>query len=279
MSVIFYKNDKRYKRFPCGVRKMCQVETCPRTASGDFCIKHKPVVINPDQRQCHRCYKVKIDTEFIVDDTEYTHCTYCREIIRLGSLRRHQKRREYLLQLKLDKGGQCVDCHTIDLEILEFDHVYGDKIAPVRRISNFEGMKVEADKTELRCVNCHMKKIENISERIEITEDNERIQYSRAYRERNRDYVDEIKMKSGGCEECGWFDEKYLQVLHFDHVNGSTKDHNISDLVRHGRALDIIMDEIKKCRVLCANCHRKRTLRQFDYPIVGMIEQLNEINV
>ena len=87
-------------------------------------------------------------------------------------------------------------------------------------------------------------------------------------------------MKSGGCEECGWFDEKYLQVLHFDHVNGSTKDHNISDLVRHGRALDIIMDEIKKCRLICGNCHRKRTLRQFDYPIVGMIERLNEeVNV
>ena len=56
-----------------------------------------------------------------------------------------------------------------------------------------------------------------------------------------------------GCKECG---EKNWRCLDFHHVDEKTKEYNI------GRMLDFSMrkikKEIRKCIVLCANCHRKK---------------------
>lgn len=56
------------------------------------------------------------------------------------------------------------------------------------------------------------------------------------------------------CSECG---ESDPQVLEFDHLSGKTKD--ISVMVAQGYSLDAIRKEIAKCRVLCANCHRRHS--------------------
>ena len=44
--------------------------------------------------------------------------------------------------------------------------------------------------------------------------------------------------------------------LEFHHKDPKTKKYNISRLVSTGRAKSLIIDEIKKCRILCRNCHR-----------------------
>ena len=134
----------------------------------------------------------------------------------------------------------------------------------------------EAKKCLLKCSNCHSIKTKATVERDHIDEDNTKIsvQYSRQDRERAREFVKNIKLNSDGCEECGWFDENNLQVLHFDHIDEKTKEHNISRLVSTGRSLDLIQSEIDKTRLLCANCHRKRTLRQFNYPILELIKNI-----
>ena len=54
------------------------------------------------------------------------------------------------------------------------------------------------------------------------------------------------------CEQCGWNDSRALE---FHHHNDDKKE-NISRLVAHGYSWDTIEEEIKKCQVLCANCHR-----------------------
>lgn len=56
------------------------------------------------------------------------------------------------------------------------------------------------------------------------------------------------------CVDCGEADPI---VLEFDHVRGE-KASNISDLVVSG-GLRKLMDEIAKCDVRCANCHRRAT--------------------
>jgi hypothetical protein len=273
---IFYKDGNRYKKFPSGVRKMCKLDDCPFTSSGEYCKKHKPVDLKEGEKKCTRCWKVKPAEQFQRDDVIYTKCKYCLEVQRLSSLRRHQKRREFLLDLKIEKGGSCVDCGSTDLEILEFDHVIGEKIKCVRRIYNYQGMVEEANKTVMRCVNCHMKKLPIVipEERGEASNKNQ--VFSRKYSDIARAYVNKVKNDSGGCSECGWFDVNFLQVLHFDHLDLNTKSDNVCRLVQTGRSIDIIKTEIAKCRVLCANCHRKFTLRQFNYPIVDMIKNLLE---
>lgn len=47
-------------------------------------------------------------------------------------------------------------------------------------------------------------------------------------------------------------------VLDFDHVRGK-KLGNIATLINECKAIQVIKDEIDKCEVVCANCHRRRT--------------------
>ncbi len=74
------------------------------------------------------------------------------------------------------------------------------------------------------------------------------------YRARNREYV-ESYLRAHPCVDCGIAE---IVVLEFDHVRGS-KVNNISCLVRDGARMEKLQEEIAKCVVRCANCHRRRT--------------------
>lgn len=64
-----------------------------------------------------------------------------------------------------------------------------------------------------------------------------------------------LKRFATGCSDC---DERDIKVLEFDHVKG-TKAGNIATLMRSG-SLRRLMIELDKCEVVCANCHRRRTI-------------------
>jgi hypothetical protein len=82
------------------------------------------------------------------------------------------------------------------------------------------------------------------------------------------------------CVDCG---ESDPVVLDFDHVDASSKSSNIADKVADGCSWRTIEAEIAKCAVRCANCHRRRTARQFGWyrlrlaqvpaPVAQRIEQ------
>lgn len=52
-------------------------------------------------------------------------------------------------------------------------------------------------------------------------------------------------------------------VLQFDHL--SNKKYSISYMLVRGHTLESIKEEIKKCQVLCANCHHKKTAKDFNW--------------
>ncbi len=52
------------------------------------------------------------------------------------------------------------------------------------------------------------------------------------------------------CMECGY--SRYIGALDFHHLDAASKDNNVLKL---GREKSI--QEAKKCRLLCANCHRE----------------------
>lgn len=64
------------------------------------------------------------------------------------------------------------------------------------------------------------------------------------------------------CVICG---ESDIRVLDFDHIEPSTKAIGISKAITNGMAWEIILEEINKCRILCANCHRKHTAIQSNW--------------
>lgn len=81
-----------------------------------------------------------------------------------------------------------------------------------------------------------------------------------------RAIVDTIKLTMG-CELCGY--NKCARVLQFDHIEplhkyrtANDKVVHLSDMVTKRYALITILNEISKCRVLCANCHLEYTYNE-----------------
>ncbi len=68
---------------------------------------------------------------------------------------------------------------------------------------------------------------------------------------RIRDYLNDFK-KQSKCMECG-FDNPI--ALQFHHKNPKNKKYTVSIMVSQGYPIETIEKEIKKCDILCANCH------------------------
>lgn len=62
------------------------------------------------------------------------------------------------------------------------------------------------------------------------------------------------------CVDCGETDPL---VLEFDHE--ADKLSEVGTLVRNGYAWKTILEEIDKCVVRCANCHRRKTANDFGW--------------
>lgn len=62
------------------------------------------------------------------------------------------------------------------------------------------------------------------------------------------------------CTDCGKFYRAW--VMEFDHVRGVKYD-CISSMLARSMSMQKILDEIVKCDLCCANCHRERTHKRF----------------
>lgn len=71
---------------------------------------------------------------------------------------------------------------------------------------------------------------------------------------RNQAFVLEY-LQEHPCIDCGYSDPRALE---FDHIRG-VKKADVSKMAGTSFSLKKIQDEIAKCEVVCANCHRIRT--------------------
>ena len=60
-----------------------------------------------------------------------------------------------------------------------------------------------------------------------------------------------IKKKGGACQICGY--NKYIGSLDFHHTGEQKKEDSLSRLFLH--SMERIEKELKKCILLCRNCH------------------------
>lgn len=83
-------------------------------------------------------------------------------------------------------------------------------------------------------------------------------EFEREKRKKNAQYVwDYLSIHL--CIDCGETDPI---VFEFDHIKD--KDANIADLLKNTVSIDRINKEIEKYVVGCANCHRRKTAKDFN---------------
>lgn len=101
-------------------------------------------------------------------------------------------------------------------------------------------------------------RIKKVEKRTIQKQTQERLQKSLSRRKRRAPkvaYINKWKTENP-CVDCG----KYFPpvAMDFDHVRGKTK--NISGMVHSGKYdLADVLEELKLCELVCANCHRIRT--------------------
>ena len=123
----------------------------------------------------------------------------------------------------------------------------------------FDRKSTAADGVNRRCRDC----INERKRELRVNKDTYRTR-DRAWR-RNREqdrlrHVNEYLLNHP-CVDCG---EGDLLVLEFDHVRG-IKRANVKTLARQTVSIKSIDAEIAKCEVRCANCHRRKTIRDKDW--------------
>jgi hypothetical protein len=82
--------------------------------------------------------------------------------------------------------------------------------------------------------------------------------YKKRYH-RRKHWIDKIK-KSQGCAHCGY--NEHACALDFDHIDPSEKKFLIPRVLSR-KPLKKLFPEIRKCRILCANCHRIHSNKQW----------------
>lgn len=68
------------------------------------------------------------------------------------------------------------------------------------------------------------------------------------------------KAKDVPCTDCG--DRFHYAAMDFDHLPGRGKRFLLSSVKDSGPTVSVLMAEMKKCEVVCANCHRVRTFNR-----------------
>lgn len=114
------------------------------------------------------------------------------------------------------------------------------------------------DGLQSRCKKCNRQQ-RNDYYKIAAGRESNRLS-GRKIRERNRSIVYNYLLKNP-CV-CG---ESDPAALDFDHDDPSIKSFGIGSPKALACSLDRLYDEMNKCTVRCANCHRKRTAKQFGW--------------
>jgi len=80
----------------------------------------------------------------------------------------------------------------------------------------------------------------------------------RAWLDANREWMNSLKA-GVPCADCGATFPVF--VMHWDHLPGFEKGGEIATMLAH-RSREWILEEIKKCELVCANCHVMRTVKR-----------------
>lgn len=167
-----------------------------------------------------------------------------------GCVRKKTRTRNQKLAYLIEKaGGECAACGYNDHpNALDFHHRHPKQRRFGLTLSNmgkeWDTLVEEARRCVLLCANCH---------RTLHYGDIASGSYSvKAQRKKKRALVN---MRGGACEGCGR--RVVYAAYDFHHVDPRNKRFGICQAVTEKRSWDDVLEEMKACVVLCANCHRE----------------------
>ena len=139
-------------------------------------------------------------------------------------------------------GGKCRECGCKDIFVLGFHHPDNNKEHQISQIKTLRWsiLERELEKCELLCSNCHYEK-HFINGRV--------THYKKTI-------LDSLMIDTK-CSLCG-YRGKNLRSLSFHHCDKNKKTMHLSWAFARkypGCSLQDIIDEIKKCSIICMNCH------------------------
>jgi len=165
---------------------------------------------------------------------------------------------------------------SLELRVIDFDHLtreeqitrkilltgqyYIGKINSVSQMGSDKLMRKEAKKCQHLCSKCHTS--------MTISREKNLFHKRTIEGHKKSDYVNSLKLKNG-CSVCGFSDKNLLRFLDLDHLDPENKVVNVSIMViRKEYSLKDVVEECKKCRVLCKHCHRIHTSEQIKQGIL-----------
>lgn len=165
-------------------------------------------------------------------------------------------------------GGKCNHCGKNDIWVIDFHHPEEDKEYCINRIKDYRWSLIEkeAKKCILLCANCHTEFHCNADGRQNNIK---------------KDILN--KLGFSGCNNCGYIGNN-LASLDFHHIKEEDKIFNIYEALNRQRKVSVeeLFEEIKKCKILCRNCHRQHhfdidTFNLLKYKIYERMNTYSEI--
>lgn len=169
-----------------------------------------------------------------------------KDKVRLYKRKHKSQKREILTNYinNFKASSKCTKCNENTVCCLEFHH--RDKKQKIQNINKFiasgssiESLKNEINKCDILCSNCHRKT---------------HFYKKPTDRTLKFKFVYDIKQHS----KCQFCDESHYACLDFHHINKQDKINTIGRMIKNKiYTLEDIQSEIKKCVIVCTNCHRK----------------------
>lgn len=214
-------------------------------------------MINSCGASCQRCKSIFLQpeegTKFAVELPTYEkdgvrHVDYKGKIYITSEF---LKEFEKLLELRIIDLDHLTETEQRERGILGPNDTFVGKIENISRMDDEYNMRKEAKKTQNLCCKCH----------IIITISREAGTYTRKGKFlAKKNYVENLKRL--GCSICGFFDENILRYLEMDHIDPKEKIKAIALMIIGSESLEELIEECKKCRILCRSCHRIHTDEQ-----------------
>lgn len=270
---------RKTKRRVCGRTTVCKL--CLNAYGRDFYKKTPPRAVSQIPKKCTRCGKVKSFKEFVAhkasSDGLSSNCRSCSgSIIKAHYFRtsivtkrydrnatpeeRRKKQLKYFqgkvrdhkqFLNELKDSEPCSDCkERFPSVCMDFDHVETGKRYSLAQMSNHSRERIweELRRCELVCCNCHRvrtKKRRPPPKGISMP----------CMRRKYEAFVFMMQeLKSKPCMDCVKCFP--VEAMDFDHVRGK-KVKEIGFMWSWNR--DRLKEELAKCELVCANCHRLRT--------------------